>query len=85
MNKEIIFNSHAYERISFRGTKFNLTPLETRERIFKTIFVGKEKKYSKKHKTKYLYFKDNLSFYVIYKEKEKAIYVKTIIIKKGRE
>jgi len=75
-----------------RGSEFGLDYYETKDRAFKTVRLGKlakRKHLSKKCKTYYQYFKDNLSFYVICQEKEFEDYIKylirTVIIEKGRE
>ena len=75
-----------------RGSEFGLDYYETKERAFTTVRLGKSPKrkhLSKKNKTHYFYFKDNLSFYVICREKECETYIKslirTVIIEKGRE
>lgn len=74
-----------------RGSKFGLDYYTTKERSFETVKLGKlaKRKHLSKNKTYYSYFKDNLSFYVICKEKEFDKYVKilikTVIIETGRE
>ena len=75
-----------------RGSEFNLDYYETKDRAFKTVRsdkLAKKKHLSKKNKTYYMYFKDNLSFYVICQEKEFEKYIKclirTVIIEEGRE
>ncbi len=75
-----------------RGIQFGLDYHETKERVFETVrngrtstkiqAVGRKVVYHK-------YFNDNLSFYVICKEREfeefVSVLIKTIIIKTGRE
>ncbi len=93
MKKKIIdIEAHALFRMLERGSEFNLGYYETKARVFKTARSGKlakRKHISKRNKTYYHYFKDNLSFYVICQEKEFEEYVKclirTVIIEKGRE
>ncbi len=90
--KIIDIEVHALFRVLERGLKFNLDYYETKERVFKTVRLDKlarRKHLSKECKTYYCYFRDNLAFYVICKEKEFENYVKTsiktIIIERGRE
>lgn len=90
--KIIDIEAHAFLRALERGSKFGLDYYETRERMFNIIKLGKlakRKHVSKRFKTYYNYFNDNLSFYVVCQEKEFENYIKylikTIIIEKGRE
>lgn len=91
--KRIIdIEAHSFFRMLERGSKFGLNYYETKEKAFETVKSGrlvKRKHLSKKHKTYYRYFKDNLSFYVICQEKEFENYIKvlikTVIIERGRE
>ena len=90
--KIIDVEEHAFLRAEERGRKYGLNYLETRERIFRTVKQGhlaKRKHLSAKGKTYYLYFNDNLSFYVIAREREGEEYIhiliKTVIIEEGRE
>ena len=83
---------HALFRMLERGSEFGLSYYETKDRAFKTAKLGKlakRKHLSRRNKTYYQYFKDNLSFYVICQEEEFKEYVKclikTVIIEKGRE
>jgi len=93
MSKKIIdIETHAFFRMLEKGAKYNLNYYETKERTFKTVKnkkLAKRKHLSKHNKTYYQYFKDNLSFYVVCKEKEfkdyTKILIKTIIIEKGRQ
>lgn len=93
VKKKIIdIEAHSFFRMLERCLKFGLDYYETKERTFRTVRAGKlakRKHLSRKGKTYYQYFKDNLSFYVICKEKEfedyTKILIKTIIIEKGRE
>ncbi|MBN1645358.1 hypothetical protein JW851_04985 [Candidatus Woesearchaeota archaeon] len=89
MNKKIIdIESHAFFRMLERGTQYGLEFRETKNRAYNTIKLGKlskRKHFSKKHKTYYNYFNDNLSFYVICKEYKNQILIRTIIIEKGKE
>ena len=92
MKKIIDIETHAFFRMLERGLKFGLDYYETKERAFSTVRLGKlarRKHLSSMHKTFYQYFKDNLSFYVICKEKifeeYKKYLVKTVIIERGRE
>jgi len=84
--------THAFFRILERGSEFGLSYYEIKDRVFKTVRLGKlakRKHLSRKNKTYYQYFKDNLSFYVICQEGEFEDYIKylikTVIIEKGRE
>ena len=90
--KIIDIEAHAFLRMLERGTQFGLDHYETKERAFRAVRIGnksKRKHLSKRNLTYYHYFKDNLSFYVICKEKEFDDYIKvlikTIIIEEGRE
>ena len=93
LKKKIIdIEAHALFRVLERGSEFGLDYYETKERAFRTVMTGKSAKrkhVSKKNKTYYCYFKDNLSFYVICQEKEFEKYIKclirTVIIEEGRE
>ena len=93
MKKKIIdIETHAFFKMLERGSKFGLDYYETKSRAFETVRFGKlsiRKHLSKKNKTHYHYFKDNLSFYVICEEKEYEDYIKclikTVIIETGRE
>lgn len=93
LKKKIIdIEAHALFRMLERGSEFNLDYYETKDRAFKTVRLGrlaKRKHISKRNKTYYQYFKDNLSFYVICQEKEFEKYTKclirTVIIEEGRE
>ena len=93
MKKKVIdIESHAFFRMLERGSEFGLNYYEVKERAFKTVRLGrlaKRKHLSKKNKTYYQYFGDNLSFYVICLEKEFGDYIKylirTVIIEQGRE
>ena len=92
MKKKIIdIEAHAFFRLMERGTQFGLGFEETKERAFNAVRNGKvsaRKHRSRKGKTYYCYFKDNLSFYVMCQEKEYDDYVKvlikTVIIEEGR-
>ena len=85
--KDILIETHALLRAAERGIKFNLSYEETRKRIFDAVRKGKtsRKHHSHKNKTKSLYFNDNFTFYVVFKETKNKIYVKTVIIEEGRE
>lgn len=93
LKKKIIdIETHALFRMLERGSEFGLDYYETKNRAFKTARLGnlaKRKHLSRRNKTYYNYFKDNLSFYVICQEKEFENHVKclirTVIIEKGRE
>ena len=92
MQKIIDIESHAFFRMLERGIKFRLSYYETKERAFSTVRLGKlakRKHLSKDYKTYNQYFKDNLSFYVICKERQFENYmkymIKTVIIEEGRE
>jgi len=93
LKKKIIdIEVHALFRALERGSEFGLNYYETKDRAFKTAKLGKlakRKHLSRKNRTYYRYFKDNLSFYVIYPEEEFEEYIKclikTVIIEKGRE
>lgn len=90
--KIIAVDTHAFYRTVERGIKFGLDYYETRSRVFQTVREGHlsiRKHLSKIHKTYHKYFNDNISFYVVCKEKEykdciKCL-IKTIIIEVGRE
>ena len=93
MKKKIIdIEAHAFFRLMEREIKFGLGFEETKERAFNAVRNGNvsaRKHRSRREKTYYCYFKDNLSFYVMCQEKEYDDYVKvlikTIIIEEGRE
>ena len=94
MKKEKIIDieAHTFLRIFERGAKYGLSYYECKERIFKTVRLGKlakRKHLSKNNITYCNYFSDNLSFYVICYEKDFGkfikIQIKTVIIEKGRE
>ena len=93
LKKKIIdIEAHAFFRMLERGSEFGLDYYETKDRAFKAVEsdkLSKRKHLSKKNKTYYHYFEDNLSFYVICQEKEFEEYIKclikTVIIEKGRE
>lgn len=93
LKKKIIdIEAHALFRMLERGFEFGLDYYETKNRAFKTARLGKKAKrkhLSRKNETYYLYFKDNLSFFVVCHEKKFEKYVKclirTVIIEKGRE
>ncbi len=93
LKKKIIdIEAHAFSRMLERGSKFGLDYYNTKDRVFETVRLGrlsKRKHLSKKNKTYYQYFKDNLSLYVICQEEELRDYIKclirTVIIEKGRE
>lgn len=83
----IDIDEHALFRIQERGPQFNLNENEITERIIQTIKIGNQsrKHKSRIYKTNYLYFSDNISLYVIFKQKKNHFFVKTIIIEEGRE
>lgn len=93
LKKKIVdIETHAFFRMLERGSKFGLDYYETKHRALGTVRLGKlskRKHLSKRNKTYYQYFKDNLSFYVISQEKEYDDYIKclirTVIIEIGRE
>ena len=93
LKKKIIdIEAHALFRVLQRGNKFGLDYYETKDRVFKTAKLGvlsRRKHLSKKNKTYYQFFNDNLLFYVVCQEKEFSDYIKcvimTVIIEKGRE
>ncbi|MEK6939458.1 MAG: hypothetical protein AABX31_01905 [Nanoarchaeota archaeon] len=92
MKKKIIdIEAHAFFRLMERGTQFGLSFEETKERSFNAVRNGKlsvRKHKSRKGKTYYHYFNDNLSFYVMCQEREYDDYIKvlikTVIIEEGR-
>lgn len=91
-DKIIDIDAHAFFRMLERGTTHGLDLHETKERAFQTVREGKKairKHLSEQSLTYYHYFHDNLSFYVICKEKEFPnyikIFIKTVIIEKGRQ
>ena len=91
MKKKIVdIETHSFFRMLERGLRYNLDYYETKERAFDAVRKGRSSKkhLSKNHKTYYKYYKDNLSFYVVCKEKEFEDYIrcviKTVIIEKGR-
>ncbi len=82
LKKIIDIETHALFRALERGAEFGLDYYETKDRAFKTVRFGKlakRKHLSKKNTVYYLYFKDNLSFYVICQENEFEDYVKCLI------
>lgn len=88
----IDIESHALFRMLGRGMKFGLDYYETKERVFNTVRLGKLARWkhlSKTHKTYHQYFKDNLSFYIVCKERVfenyKKFLIKTVIIERGKE
>ena len=93
MPKKVIdIDAHAFFRMVERGIQVGLNLHETQQRAFQTVRAGKcshHKHKSKYHTTYYSYSNDNLSFYVICKEKPCEDYVKvlikTVIIERGRE
>jgi len=93
MPKKVIdIDAHAFFRMVERGIRFGLNLYETQQRAFQTVRAGKCSNYkhkSKHHTTYYSYFHDNLSFYVVCKEKLCESYIKvlikTIIVERGRE
>lgn len=92
-SKKIIdLEAHALFRMLERGSEYGLDYYETKERAFQAVRCGrltKKKHISKKNKTYYHYFCDNLSFYVICQEKQCNGYIKylirTVIIEEGKE
>lgn len=91
-DKVIDIEAHAFLRMLERGAKFGLSYYECKDRAFKSVRLGnlaKRKHLSKNYITYYNYFHDNLSFYVICKEKHRDEFIKalikTVIIEKGRE
>ncbi len=94
MSKEQIvdIDAHALLRTIERGIQFGLSYEETRRRIYETVRqkrCARRKHCSRIGKTYYRYYADNLSFYVMCREKETENYIKivikTIIIERGRE
>ena len=93
MKKKVVdIETHAFFRMIERGSEFGLDYYETKDRAFKTAKLGKppkRKHLSGKNKSYCCYFKDNISFYVICREKEFEKYIKclikTVIIEKGRQ
>ena len=92
LKKIIDIEAHALFRMLEIGSEGGLDYYETKDRAFKTARLSKlakRKHLSKKNKTYYHYFKDNLSFYVICQEREFEEYIKclirTVIIEQGRE
>lgn len=94
MNKIVEFEVHAWIRLLQRASLYGLTYVDARNRVIETVKLGKESK--RKHlarhggnKTYHKYFADNLSFYVICKEKvfreNREYWIKTVIIEEGRE
>ena len=86
--KIINIETHAFFRMLERGQRYGLDYTETKERAFNTVRLGRmaaRKHLSKKHKTYYSYFSDNLAFYVICRERESKILIKTVIIEEGKE
>lgn len=90
---EIVIEKHAFFRLIQRAEKHGLSYEEAEERAFSTVKKGKLSKrkhlpQKKEDLTFYNYFQDNLSFYVICKEKinkVKKIKIKTVIIEEGKE
>ncbi len=92
MKKIIDIDTHAFFRMMERGLEFGIDYHETKERVFTTVRNGtkaRRKHISRNGVTYYFYFKDNLAFYVLCREKSFEGYVKclikTVIIEKGRE
>lgn len=88
MDKDIHFDKHAYLRMICRALEFGLDVFDFESRIQETLTYERKpirKHISNKYETRCLYFSDNLSIYVIFKERREAISVKTIIIEEGRE
>jgi hypothetical protein len=90
--KVIDIETHSFFRMMERGVKYGLSYEETKKRAYNAVRKGtqaKRKHASKQGPTYYYYFQDNLSFYVICKEKEFVDYIKsvirTVIIEEGRE
>ncbi|MBI2147188.1 hypothetical protein HYU19_01795, partial [Candidatus Woesearchaeota archaeon] len=90
--KIIDIEAHAFLRLMERSNAYALSYVEAKERAFAAVRSGRlatRKHLSNTGKTYYLYFKDNLSFYVICQEKEGDAYTKivirTVIIEQGRE
>jgi hypothetical protein len=85
--KIINIETHAFFRMLERGQRCGLDYIETKERVFSTVRSGRfaRKHFSKRHKTYYSYFSDNLSFYVICLERGSKILIKTVIIEEGKE
>ncbi|MFH1917067.1 MAG: hypothetical protein ABIJ21_07435 [Nanoarchaeota archaeon] len=73
-----------------RGSTFQLSYETTRAYAIQTVLLGRHahKHLSKKHRTYYRYFKENLTLYVICEEcgeKKRTIKtIKTVIIERGR-
>lgn len=91
-NKVIEVEAHAFLRMLERGLQFGLNYYECKERVFDTVRLrnlAKRKHKSKNNVTYYQYFGDNLSFYVLCKEKKHGasikVLIKTVIIEEGRE
>ncbi len=89
--KSIRFEKHASHRMFARAAKFNIGEWDVHERVFRTVrrgFIPRKHK-SKRHKTYYQYFPDNISIYVICKESESEnlikCTIKTVIVERGRE
>jgi hypothetical protein len=84
------FESHAIDCMVERGFQFRLPYETTREYAIQTVLEGKraKKHTSKRHRTYFRYFKENITVYVICQElKERNIIiktVKTVIIERGR-
>lgn len=90
--KIIDIDAHAFFRMLERGIQFGLDHYETKERAFETVKnaqISTRKHRSNKNTTYYKYFNDNLSFYVVCKQKEFDEHIlaviKTVIIETGRE
>ena len=91
MKKIIVIEEHALLRLQHRAERFGLFHEEAKERAILAAEFGrqtKRKHLSENHETYQLYFQDNLTFYVICKEKVFEDYllsvIKTVIIEKGR-
>ena len=91
MKKIIDIDAHALFRALERGMQFGLSYYETKDRAFTTVRAEKQAKRkhrSRKGITYYHYFHDNVSFYVICRErtyeKYQKLLIKTIIIEEGR-
>lgn len=92
MEREIDFDTHALLRLVERGQQFGLNCYECHERVMQAICSRKPARWkhlSRKYKTYHCYFNDNLSFFVVCKEKviskKLNITVKTVIIEEGKE
>lgn len=86
--KIINIETHAFFRMIERGQRYGLDYLETKERAFNAVRSGRlsaRKHLSRRHKTYYSYFSNNLSFFVICLETKDKILIKTVIIEEGKE